>query len=147
MFRKITSAKVQMASWMEDDCQDLVRSLLRRTVSERLGFKNDVEDIKGHQWFANVDWQKVYDKEVTPPYRPEVDGDKMDVPQNVSRRYLKEAAVDTFADKPEVDVFDGFTFDGARDMQNGQGTRRVLTGGSLYWSEWSQCRIGKEEEL
>merc|ERR1719362_2113809 len=34
-----------MASWVADDCQDLIKQLLQRKVEDRLGFVNDVEDL------------------------------------------------------------------------------------------------------
>ena len=34
---------------------------------ERLGSKNDVEDIKNHPYFDDVDWNKIYNREYMPP--------------------------------------------------------------------------------
>jgi len=74
VFQKITGKDpVRMASWMEADCQHLVGALLQRTVADRLGTEHDVDDIKGHQWFHDVDWDMVLRKKVDPPYQPEVD--------------------------------------------------------------------------
>lgn len=36
--------------------------------SKRLGSKNDSTEIKGHPWFADVDWTRVLKKEVLPTY-------------------------------------------------------------------------------
>lgn len=115
MFRKIICAPLRFPSWMKRDCQHFIESLLQRTVSHRLGYVFDVEDIKGHQWFKELDWDQILEKKVDPPYKPKVDlSDGMEsVPQNVPRRYLKEDAIDSHADTPEVSgLFDGFTFDG-----------------------------------
>ena len=30
------------------------------------------EDIKGHPFFRNIDWQLLYDKKIEPPYNPNV---------------------------------------------------------------------------
>ncbi len=29
-------------------------------------------DIKSHPWFRGIDWQAVYNKEVVPPFEPDV---------------------------------------------------------------------------
>lgn len=55
---------------------DLVRHLCAVDVSKRYGnLKNGVEDIKRHPWFAGVDWNKLYQCKIRPPYIPKVAGD------------------------------------------------------------------------
>lgn len=111
-FQMICNAPLRFPSWMEHDCQDLIESLLERTVPQRLGYQHDVEDIKGHQWFDKVDWNKLMKKEVVPPFRPRIFSLDSDIitPQNVAKRYLREAPVDSFAPIPNVDMFNGFSF-------------------------------------
>jgi hypothetical protein len=33
---------------------------------------NSTEDIKAHPWFVDIDWIKMYNKQVSPPFRPSV---------------------------------------------------------------------------
>ena len=132
ILQKILSAQLRFPSWMEGDCRHLIRSLLQRTVSQRLGFLNDIDDIKAHQWFDDVDWNLMLQKKVDPPYCPNVDPEEgmESRPQNVAQRYLEEAAVDTFAREPDADgAFDQFTFD------EGGGVKR----GSSLLSESRKC--------
>ena len=50
-----------------------MEKLIRRNAKERLGAgPGDAEDIKKHPFFAGIDWVKLYNKELTPPFRPEV---------------------------------------------------------------------------
>ncbi|KAG8988359.1 camp-dependent protein kinase catalytic subunit [Tulasnella sp. 427] len=33
------------------------------------------KDIFGHQWFAEVGWEKIYKKEIPPPFVPRIEGE------------------------------------------------------------------------
>jgi serine/threonine protein kinase len=47
--------------------------LLDRDPKKRLGGgPNDAEDIKRHPYFADVDWDKLFKKQVKPPFKPKV---------------------------------------------------------------------------
>eukprot|EP00483_Globobulimina_turgida_P003801 UN03808 len=114
MYKKITDSPLMMASWIANDCQDLIKALLQRQVENRLGFINDVEDIKKHKWFRDVDWQKVLDKEIEAPYIPQMENEN-DLADTtcVANKYLQEQVADTFTDKPQIneqELFRGFTF-------------------------------------
>ena len=50
---------------------DIVCRLLQREPSQRLGY-NGFDEIKSHLWFNEIDWEKLYRKEVVPPFRPTV---------------------------------------------------------------------------
>ena len=39
-------------------------------MSKRLGVANDADDIKGHSFFASIDWAALDKKEISPPYNP-----------------------------------------------------------------------------
>jgi hypothetical protein len=41
--------------------------LLLNTPWKRLGFKNGAKDIKSHEFFADVDWDKVLHKKIQMP--------------------------------------------------------------------------------
>ncbi len=46
--------------------------MLRRPVSRRLGTNEGAIEIKSHCFFANVNWDDVYNKVLSPPFIPEV---------------------------------------------------------------------------
>jgi len=52
--------------------QDLIKKLLRRPVSRRLGTNEGAIEIKSHNFFCDVDWDDVYNKALTPPFIPQV---------------------------------------------------------------------------
>lgn len=63
---------------MSNDAVDLIRKLLVRVPEERLGYHNGAEEIMDHGFFESIDWDALYRKEVTPPFRPTI-GDGNDL--------------------------------------------------------------------
>lgn len=71
LYEKILAGKVKYPSHFHPDAKDLVKHLLTADLSKRYGnLKDGVEDIKRHKWFADIDWKKLYNREITPPYVP-----------------------------------------------------------------------------
>lgn len=59
--------------------QDLITRLLKPNPAERLGcLKRGAEDIKAHEWFEHMDWQKLYNKELPAPLPVKVKQPKFD---------------------------------------------------------------------
>lgn len=54
------------SSAISEDAQDLVYSLLRKSVKKRL----DGKQMRRHPFFASVDWSALERKEIKPPTRP-----------------------------------------------------------------------------
>ena len=48
-------------------CRDVLQKLLVKDPSKRLGTQRGMQDIKEHEFFAGVDWEKVGRKEQQPP--------------------------------------------------------------------------------
>lgn len=46
--------------------------MLEKDRTQRLGQKNDLDDILGHPWFADLDIKKLLEKKIEPPYVPKV---------------------------------------------------------------------------
>ena len=67
IFKNIEKAELYIPNFISKNAQKLIRELLKRNPAERLGSKNDVDDIKNHVYFEDVDWEKVYKKEYIPP--------------------------------------------------------------------------------
>ncbi|XP_007420550.1 ribosomal protein S6 kinase alpha-2 [Python bivittatus] len=69
----ILKAKLGMPQFLSVEAQSLLRALFKRNPSNRLGAGLDgVEEIKRHPFFATVDWNKLYRKEIKPPFKPAV---------------------------------------------------------------------------
>lgn len=69
----ILKAKLGMPQFLSPEVQSLLRALFKRNPANRLGAGPDgVEEIKRHRFFASIDWNKLYKKEVRPPFKPSV---------------------------------------------------------------------------
>ncbi|NWT39846.1 KS6A2 kinase, partial [Chroicocephalus maculipennis] len=69
----ILKAKLGMPQFLSVEAQSLLRALFKRNPSNRLGAGFDgVEEIKRHPFFVTIDWNKLYRKEIKPPFKPAV---------------------------------------------------------------------------
>ncbi|CAG8516349.1 1281_t:CDS:2 [Cetraspora pellucida] len=73
MYRKILFGKLKFPKgFFSEDAKSLIKGLLARNPNNRLGSHNDAEEIKNHPFFANIDWDALYRKQVSPPFKPNV---------------------------------------------------------------------------
>eukprot|EP00064_Thunnus_orientalis_P003635 superscaffoldBa00000306_g3645 len=69
----ILKAKLGMPQFLSPEVQSLLRALFKRNPANRLGAGPEgVEEIKRHRFFASIDWNKLYRKEMRPPFKPTV---------------------------------------------------------------------------
>ncbi|XP_008544982.1 ribosomal protein S6 kinase 2 beta isoform X1 [Microplitis demolitor] len=68
---QILKAKLGMPYNISPEAQALLRVLFKRNPANRIG-SNGVEEIKNHVFFASIDWDALYRKEVVPPFKPAV---------------------------------------------------------------------------
>jgi len=118
MYHKIREAPLLFPPSLSNPCKDLISRLLNRDENHRLGASGkDFAEIQRHSFFRGLDWEKLYRKELQPPYQPNVQGKDHDVPECFEQVFLNETAVDSHAVAPtylqkgakEMD-FGGFTF-------------------------------------
>ena len=77
MYELIQTATLKFppAPEISEDAKDFISKLLVRDVKKRLGTVGDFEEIKKHSWFKDIDWEKLYNKKIVPPFKPKVTGD------------------------------------------------------------------------
>ena len=63
----IKKAELVIPRGISDIAADLLKSLLKRNPSSRLGSNLDAEEVKSHKYFIDVDWNQVYQKKIQPP--------------------------------------------------------------------------------
>jgi len=71
IYQKILAGKIEFPRHFDPNAKDLVKKLLTADRTKRFGcLKDGAEDIKRHKWFKGVDWVKVYNRKVKPPFIP-----------------------------------------------------------------------------
>lgn len=76
LYEKIIAGKVRYPAYFTPEAKDLLKSLLTPDLTKRYGnLANGSRDIFGHVWFQEVDWERLYRKEIPAPYVPKVEGD------------------------------------------------------------------------
>ncbi len=67
----ILKGKINLPAYLTPDARDLIRKLMKRQVSQRLGSgSNDAVPIKSHQFFKLVNWEDVLARRLEPPIKP-----------------------------------------------------------------------------
>ncbi|XP_064206815.1 ribosomal protein S6 kinase alpha-3 isoform X2 [Anguilla rostrata] len=67
----ILKAKLGMPQFLSGEAQSLLRNLFKRNPGNRLGAGPDgVEEIKRHPFYSTIDWNKLYRRELSPPFKP-----------------------------------------------------------------------------
>ncbi|KAH9823236.1 kinase-like domain-containing protein [Melampsora americana] len=109
------SAKIPKRG-VEEMTRDIILQLLERDPKKRLGSETGSEEIKTHEFFKTIEWTKLINRRLRPPFRPRVESDA-DVMEkrvyglssmnfNPSRR----SSVDNSIGLNPNEVFRNFTF-------------------------------------
>lgn len=62
---KILKSRLKFPRHITKNAQDLIKKLLRRTVSQRIGYNNGVKEIKEHSFFDDINWEQALNKKVS----------------------------------------------------------------------------------
>jgi len=113
MYQLIKQAPLRFPPKLSHECKQLITGLLKRDPTKRLGSgPNDFNDIKSAQFFADLDFQKIYNKEVVPPYQPSVKNGELDT-NNFDTQFTSEPVVDSYVPQSNLGQqgdFGGFTY-------------------------------------
>jgi len=71
MNERILTETLTFPPFFSEEAKSLLKGLLDRNPKRRLGSgTGDVDDIKKHLFFKSIDWTKLENKEIEPPFRP-----------------------------------------------------------------------------
>jgi serine/threonine protein kinase len=121
MYNKIQHGVLRFPPFLSENCKSLIVALLNRDPKKRLGSREDVEDVKAHPFFEDIDFDKMMKKEIDPPYQPKVKG--ADDTSNFDNTFTSEPVVDSvvaassLSSMDQADPFAGnFTFQQQSDL-------------------------------
>jgi serine/threonine protein kinase len=70
LFRNLRSGPLVIPEGVSHSAASLLRALLERNPSKRIGSMTGIQEVKDHPFFQGVDWEKLKRKEVAPPINP-----------------------------------------------------------------------------
>ncbi|KAG7137936.1 Serine/threonine-protein kinase SCH9 like [Verticillium longisporum] len=73
MYKNIAFGKVRFPrDTLSQEGRNFVKGLLNRNPKHRLGATLDAEELKRHPFFADIDWDILAKKLITPPFKPKL---------------------------------------------------------------------------
>jgi serine/threonine protein kinase len=73
MYKNIAFGKVRFPrDTLTTEGRNFVKGLLNRNPKHRLGAQDDAEELKRHAFFADIDWEALTKKKITPPFKPKL---------------------------------------------------------------------------
>eukprot|EP00055_Hartaetosiga_balthica_P004416 m.11506 g.11506 ORF g.11506 m.11506 type:complete len:467 (+) comp3850_c0_seq1:78-1478(+) len=77
LFDMILREPVTLPDHLSDDARSILSGLLEKDPSQRLGGgPNDFQDVKAHRFFKPIDFTKLYNREIEPPFKPQIKDDE-----------------------------------------------------------------------
>jgi len=112
MYQKILNGELRFPTYISPEAQSLLEGFLTRDPDARLGTRG-LDEIKSHAFFKGIDWDKVFNREIDMPFKPEVVS--VDDTSQIDPMFTSEKAEDSLVERsgvmPATDAtFDGFTF-------------------------------------
>lgn len=106
--RQVQLRKTDIPEGWSLEAADFVNKLLQRKPSNRLGY-NGSHEVKNHTWLRNVQWQKIFEKTLESPYKPD-SGDNYDT--RVAQLDWKDELSSSPLEHTSVqELFAGYFFD------------------------------------
>ena len=66
---------------MSDECKDFITKLLDKSANTRLGTQGGLDAILAHPWLDQIDSERILEKTIEAPTKPQLSSDPLDVSQ------------------------------------------------------------------
>ncbi|GFY95732.1 serine/threonine protein kinase 2 [Actinidia rufa] len=108
---KIIKDKIKLPAYLSSDAHSLLKGLLQKDPSRRLGSgPKGSDEVKHHKWFKSINWKKLEAREIHPNFQPEVAGNHCIA--NFDKCWTDMPLQDSPASSPTTNgnMFQGFTY-------------------------------------
>ncbi|XAR68700.1 Non-specific serine/threonine protein kinase [Bertholletia excelsa] len=109
--QKIIKDKIKLPAFLSSDAHSLLKGLLQKDPSKRLGSgRKGSDEVKHHKWFKTIKWKKLEARQIQPSFRPEVAGKLCT--DNFDKCWTEMPLQDSPVSSPKADggLFRGFTY-------------------------------------
>ncbi|CAK94770.1 unnamed protein product (macronuclear) [Paramecium tetraurelia] len=72
IYARLLKEQVEFPDYLSTDIKDLIRQLMIKDPHKRLGSRFGIDEIFSHRWFRDVDLVSFINKQVKPPYIPDL---------------------------------------------------------------------------
>ncbi|WKY15943.1 hypothetical protein Q1695_000986 [Nippostrongylus brasiliensis] len=87
MYNRIVNEQLKMKKNISASSTDIVTKLLQKDKNKRLGSKSDFREVKEHEFFRTIDWDKLLRREIKAPFIPRIESET-DV-RNIAEDFVK----------------------------------------------------------
>ena len=95
---------------LSDEGEDFINHLLKRKPGQRLGIKGVLE-VKNHEWFNDIDWKKIYNKNIIAPFIPK-NGDNYDHKYCNAEEQINLSTIERYEEiVRSLDYYNNYVFD------------------------------------
>lgn len=88
---------------MSDEAKDIILQLLEKDPKKRLGYSKGIEEIIKHEWFQDIDIDKLLNKELKAPFIPKLSEDLTDV-SCFDKEFTSTSLEESFIPKGDVSM-------------------------------------------
>ncbi|XP_062589666.1 serine/threonine-protein kinase Sgk1-like isoform X2 [Saccostrea cucullata] len=74
MYDNILYKPLRLRTNVSQSARQILDGLLQKEKEQRLGSKRDFQEIRNHNFFADMNWDDLDGKKINPPYNPNVSG-------------------------------------------------------------------------
>jgi len=110
--QKILTERLRFPNFLTGEAHSIIKGLVNRDDKKRLG-ANGCKEIKSHPFFKTINWKKLSNKEIDPPFKPTVVKGSMDI-SNFDTDFTNQLVTDspvtgTLTDSHQK-LFQGFSY-------------------------------------
>ena len=109
LFDTIINEEPEYPEYLSNEVIDLIQKLLIKNPDKRLG-SNGADEIKNHIFFNGMNWEKLFNKKIKPPFIPRLKNavDTKYIDPLFAKATPQDTPVDTYENVDEE--FNGFSF-------------------------------------